>query len=133
MESVKVLVDSFMPVDYRDDKAIFADSREGDMACFALIEKAFAIKEGGGQFWRLRGGNVAECLYSLTGVGCEDIHNAKLFKDLLVQGYKKGYPMGCGHIDTSEKGDNVRTKLGIRKVRALVEYVRALARSSNSS
>mmetsp|Transcript_6559 Transcript_6559/g.12620 ORF Transcript_6559/g.12620 Transcript_6559/m.12620 type:complete len:618 (-) Transcript_6559:616-2469(-) len=115
-ESTKVVVDGFIPVDPADGGAVFAASRDGKgNSCFALIEKAFAKKEGGGQFWRLRGGNVAECLYSLTGIGCEDVHDAARFKEIVLDGIAKGFPMACGHIDTLEKGDNVRTRHGIRK------------------
>ncbi|GMH79929.1 hypothetical protein TrST_g10357 [Triparma strigata] len=108
------IVDGLIPTQ-EDGSAIFASSRNGDMSCFALIEKAFAKFEGGGEFWRLKGGNVAECLYSLTGVGCEDLHDPKNFKGLILENFNNNNPMGTGHVDTKEKGDNARTTCNIRK------------------
>ncbi|GMI36479.1 hypothetical protein TeGR_g12917 [Tetraparma gracilis] len=121
-EPQSVIVDSLIPVD--NASPLFASSRTNQAACFSLIEKALA-KLSGASFKNLVGGNVAESLYDLLGVGVEDLHlddrsqpplSPANLKTLVLSNLLQGNLVGTGNIDTSKPGQELpRAKLGIRK------------------
>jgi hypothetical protein len=116
-EPKTVTVDSLCPVIGVHCEPAFAASRGNTCAAFSLVEKAFA-KIASGSYHNLAGGNCAEALYDLLGVGVEDLHlddksvpataSAEKIKDLVSGHLSLKHLLATGHIDTKKKGDDAK-------------------------
>jgi len=95
----------------------FASCRDSSELWVPLIEKAYAKLHG--NFEAIESGSITDGLVDLTGEGSEvlDIQKTDNFWNMLHQGYKSGYLMGCA-AQAAGAGVEEATPLGILMLHA---------------